>query len=821
MAPPTGPNASQPLTQQNVPNHLGHGAGFDKPTSADDAPPVYRAVELPLPPNALPSIQVKVASSRLRPVRSSTTGMRFLDDSSVYTLSICSRANGEELWRVEKGSSALPQLDQMLRPVCSHVPKLPDRKVLTGQSPAMIDNRRSFVDAYFEELLDTPMDEQAAAIFCQFLSTDTIDRSAEDGAQQPRSRDGKATPVLGPDGKPTKSGYLTKRGKNFGGWKSRYFVLENSELKYFEMPDGPHLGTVKLAHAQVGKQAANQFPTAAADDDENEYRHAFVILEPKKKDSASLVRHVLCAESDAERDGWVEAIVKHIEDPATVVDPSVPDATARTTTPSDTGPPTVPVVVSPELKTHGTESPSPPSTSSGVAGSSGGGDHEQSSSVKTLTISGPINGAVITDAGLWGNRSPAPPKDKDPEQRRRKLFSFKQRAPDPLGHGHSNSGDSFTSSLHAPRAPEGRENLKAVFGLPLAEAVEFCGPVGVGVDVKLPAVVYRCIEYLRKTDAASEEGIFRLSGSNVVIRALKERFNTEGDVDFLAEGQCYYDVHAVASLFKTYLRELPSTVLTRDLHLDFLHVLELDDAGRRVGAFHALVHRLPLANYTLLRALSEYLLEVVQKSDKNKMGLRNVGIVFSPTLNIPAPVFSMFLTDFDAIFGASRNPPSEATPVPLAADLLPTTTTTTTTTGAADLLPEDIRSPRRQMFTDLPTPAYNQTAFQRPPASATFPAPAAAAGAGGMHPSSSLAGLGMNSAGDLGFIPLQQSYETRNYSTVPRTLAPAPLRPQPSAQARADQNLDGRYGSLNRMMAPEDAATDKEKRRKSSMVFAG
>jgi RalA-binding protein 1 len=40
---------------------------------------------------------------------------------------------------------------------------------------------------------------------------------------------------------------------------------------------------------------------------------------------------------------------------------------------------------------------------------------------------------------------------------------------------------------------------------------------------------------------------------------------------------------------------------------------------------------------------------------------------------------------------------------------------------AADHSPSssvDLRSPRRQMFTDLPTPSYNQTAFQHAPGSA-------------------------------------------------------------------------------------------------------
>ena len=109
---------------------------------------------------------------------------------------------------------------------------------------------------------------------------------------------------------------------------------------------------------------------------------------------------------------------------------------------------------------------------------------------------------------------------------------------------------------------------RAVFGVPLAEAVEFARPAD--ADTELPAVVYRCIQYLTARNAVAEEGIFRLSGSTTVIRALKERFNNEGDVDLL-EDETHYDIHAVASLLKLYLRELPASILTRDLHLDFLH----------------------------------------------------------------------------------------------------------------------------------------------------------------------------------------------------------------------------------------------------------
>lgn len=72
-----------------------------------------------------------------------------------------------------------------------------------------------------------------------------------------------------------------------------------------------------------------------------------------------------------------------------------------------------------------------------------------------------------------------------------------------------------------------------------------------------------------------EEGIYRLNGSSAVIKSLKEKFNHEGDVHLLA-GEEYYDIHAVAGLLKLYLRDLPSSVLTRELHKDFLQVVGKD-----------------------------------------------------------------------------------------------------------------------------------------------------------------------------------------------------------------------------------------------------
>lgn len=46
----------------------------------------------------------------------------------------------------------------------------------------------------------------------------------------------------------------------------------------------------------------------------------------------------------------------------------------------------------------------------------------------------------------------------------------------------------------------------------------------------------------------------------------------EGDVDLLASDE-YWDPHAIAGLLKSFLRDLPASILTRELHLKFLAVI--------------------------------------------------------------------------------------------------------------------------------------------------------------------------------------------------------------------------------------------------------
>lgn len=543
-----------------------------------------------IPPNALPSIKIKVVSSRLKPSRNSLV-MKGADDEPVFTLGISARYDRRNLWQVEKPILSLQQLDQQLRQSTAFNVKLPDRSLFSGHAPAKIDARRSALEAYFESVLDTQLDDRAAVALCHYLSANVMEAEAREPEQSNGSP--ASNVAAGPDGKLQKEGYLTKRGKNFGGWKARYFILNKPILEYYETPNGKSgpLGQIRLLNAQIGKQShkASASPSRNEEGD-NQFRHAFLIREPKRKDASSFVHHVLCAESDSERDAWVAALLCYVDASVTETEAKGRPAmssnawgSSRSVAPvlkkqdmvlgespqaenfdtlqavsyEDTKPAQAPhVSIVPDARSPDIPSP----TLSGLP---------RAPSAQSKTISGPQNGVKISDVGAWGNKPMTTPLTNPKDQKKRSIFSFRENKTESPGHHPNDPGLKWTQEQLDYQ--EHATSVKAVFGAPLAEAVEYCAPRG--VNVCLPAVVYRCLEYLKVKNAAAEEGLFRMSGSNNLIKHLRHKFNTEGDFDFLGEGQPYFDVHAVASLLKLYLRELPSMILTKELHMHFCSVL--------------------------------------------------------------------------------------------------------------------------------------------------------------------------------------------------------------------------------------------------------
>lgn len=211
-----------------------------------------------------------------------------------------------------------------------------------------------------------------------------------------------------------------------------------------------------------------------------------------------------------------------------------------------------------------------------------------------------------------------------------------------------------------------------------------------------------------------------------------------------------------------------------------IDLADYDEKSKKITAFKMLVQKLPKANWTLIRSLSEFLIGIVNNSEINKMSIRNVGIVFSPTLNIPSPVFSMFLTDFGSIFGDEyEEPPAPALEISI----------------TEPLTPEDIRSPRHQIFSNLPTPSYNQETFSKNQLSQEH----------ATHNS--------RVEHDVGFIPLQPSYEQPSYE-------PPSSRIPTHDQVQRTSIVPGpEYGLGSRKSGVNSAA--KARRRESSMLLMG
>ncbi|KAI9509177.1 hypothetical protein F5148DRAFT_797744 [Russula earlei] len=206
---------------------------------------------------------------------------------------------------------------------------------------------------------------------------------------------------------------------------------------------------------------------------------------------------------------------------------------------------------------------------------------------------------------------------------------------------------------------------------------------------RLPALVVRCTEHLMKW-GAEEEGLFRISGRATHVAKLRSEFDNGADFDLLESDPSDLDPHAVASVFKTYLRELPEPILTHALNHYFeaamltetnvrksieeqaaparnvsgggsslpsgpqdghslrkppsLSTLALPNfSGMRppsqglLNTFASLLARLPRENRDLLRTVID-LVNFVAERKEIRMPLSNLTVVLCPTLNMSPPI---------------------------------------------------------------------------------------------------------------------------------------------------------------------------------------
>ncbi|KAJ3086109.1 hypothetical protein HK102_013509, partial [Quaeritorhiza haematococci] len=101
------------------------------------------------------------------------------------------------------------------------------------------------------------------------------------------------------------------------------------------------------------------------------------------------------------------------------------------------------------------------------------------------------------------------------------------------------------------------------------------------------------------------------------------------------------DVHVLTGVVKSYLREgLPpkkEPLCTFELYEAFITAAQLDDWRTRMIAIQDLIHGLPPVYFETMRFICEHLSRVSQRCEANRMSVRNLAIIFGPTLFRPPP----------------------------------------------------------------------------------------------------------------------------------------------------------------------------------------
>ncbi|KAJ3868311.1 hypothetical protein EV359DRAFT_32622 [Lentinula novae-zelandiae] len=213
---------------------------------------------------------------------------------------------------------------------------------------------------------------------------------------------------------------------------------------------------------------------------------------------------------------------------------------------------------------------------------------------------------------------------------------------------------------------------------------------------RLPALVVRCAQHLLLW-GVGEEGLFRVNGRPSHVAKLRREFDTGADFNLQECSPGELDPHAVASIFKAFLRELPEPILTYSLLPYFEAALAHEQAtneqqlreqpvspramaGQRgpplpsgpknglqglrkppslstlampnlsglrppsrslLNVLKSLVGQLPIENRDLILTVTDLIKATAKESQHTRMPLNNLLLVFCPSLNMNPPLLKV------------------------------------------------------------------------------------------------------------------------------------------------------------------------------------
>lgn len=172
-----------------------------------------------------------------------------------------------------------------------------------------------------------------------------------------------------------------------------------------------------------------------------------------------------------------------------------------------------------------------------------------------------------------------------------------------------------------------------------------------GIDPFLPSFFCVLVDSLIKWKLGTE-GLFRISANPSDVRTLRSKFETSPravDVDISGE-----DAHCIASLLKSWLRQLPPFVDAPEDQpiLDFIAEHPELTQGSVLLEFRRIIKKAFLpSNLAVLKKLCELIIKVAANEKMNKMSLNNIYVCLIPALNINTTILGYFVKHFRILFG--------------------------------------------------------------------------------------------------------------------------------------------------------------------------
>ncbi|MCH0628865.1 hypothetical protein JNB11_02635 [Kocuria palustris] len=154
---------------------------------------------------------------------------------------------------------------------------------------------------------------------------------------------------------------------------------------------------------------------------------------------------------------------------------------------------------------------------------------------------------------------------------------------------------------------------------------------------RAPLIITKCLAEVERR-GLDMEGIYRILGGNLAIVAIENAFanHTGDDKSGKLDETLDCDINAVTSALKRYLRKLPDPLIPFSLYDEFIKVL-LNNAATKVDKRVEylkvkVLDKLPPANLHVLYLLTKHLALVNLYQLVNRMGYKNLLVVFAPTI---------------------------------------------------------------------------------------------------------------------------------------------------------------------------------------------